>query len=108
MVNVRSMIALYAGKFSKQVLKLINSSGTALPGKLALRIDNNFLDNIEEKCDTVIMVTGTNGKTTTAAGQAFSFCMDADAPADHAGGIAVNRDVRGQPGVCGIPGDGTV
>ena len=65
MVNVRSMIALYAGKFSKQVLKLINSSGTALPGKLALRIDNNFLDNIEEKCDTVIMVTGTNGKTTT-------------------------------------------
>ena len=54
MVNVRSMIALYAGKFSKQVLKLINSSGTALPGKLALRIDNNFLDNIEEKCDTVM------------------------------------------------------
>lgn len=58
-------LALYVGKLSLFVLKFFNKSGTALPGKLALSIDKSFLEEINKKCNRIILVTGTNGKTTT-------------------------------------------
>lgn len=63
--NLRNTLALNAGKISVPLLKLFNKKGTAFPGKLALTINSSFLNNINEKCDKIIIVTGTNGKTTT-------------------------------------------
>ncbi len=53
-------------KSSLFFLKTFFKSGTSLPGKLALKIDPNIL-NYLSKNYTVILVTGTNGKTTTSA-----------------------------------------
>ena len=64
-MNIRYNLALGLGKLSIRVLRLFNRSGTALPGKIALSIDDSFLDNINRKCDKIILITGTNGKTTT-------------------------------------------
>lgn len=46
-------------------LNLFNKRGTAFPGKVALMIDKSFLTVINEKCEKIILITGTNGKTTT-------------------------------------------
>lgn len=39
--------------------------GTALPGKIALRLNPDLLDIINSRCKRKIIITGTNGKTTT-------------------------------------------
>ena len=59
------VLALKIGQLSIPFLKLFNKTGTAFPGKVALTIDNSFLEVINEKCDNIILITGTNGKTTT-------------------------------------------
>jgi len=63
--KLKRCIALYMGKFSIIILNIFKRSGTALPGKIAITIDKDFLTNINESCDRIILVTGTNGKTTT-------------------------------------------
>lgn len=65
MIDLKNKIALTVGKLSLQFLKIFNKSGTALPGKLALTVNKSFLDNINSSCDKIILITGTNGKTTT-------------------------------------------
>ncbi|GAV21518.1 MurT ligase domain-containing protein [Carboxydothermus pertinax] len=65
-MKIRRLIALI---LSKGLLKAINiikqgAGGTALPGKVLLFFDKNFLKEIAPKFK-IIMVTGTNGKTTT-------------------------------------------
>ncbi len=65
MSNLKRKMAVTAGKLSIYVSKAFNKSGTALPGKVALTIDKDILNIINEKCDKIILVTGTNGKTTT-------------------------------------------
>lgn len=65
MMTIKNSLALRIGKITLSVLKLFNKSGTALPGKVALTIDNSFLEVINDKCDKIILITGTNGKTTT-------------------------------------------
>lgn len=60
-----NQLALFVGKTSILFLNLFNKSGTAFPGKVALMIDKSFLTVINEKCDKIILITGTNGKTTT-------------------------------------------
>jgi lipid II isoglutaminyl synthase (glutamine-hydrolysing) len=63
----RFWLALWVGKGISGILKLTGKKGTTLPGKLALQIDPNLIGNLGEKyTDGIIMVTGTNGKTTTA------------------------------------------
>ncbi|AWX31977.1 Mur ligase family protein [Methanosphaera sp. BMS] len=64
-MNVKHNLALRMGKLTLAILKLFNKNGTALPGKVALTIDNSFLDVINKSCDRIILITGTNGKTTT-------------------------------------------
>ncbi len=46
-------------------IKVIGKNGTNFPGKVALRLCPDFLAMID-KPDTIICVTGTNGKTTTS------------------------------------------
>lgn len=57
--------ALYAAKLSQFLLKLLGRNATYLPGKIALKIDKDFLGHLTPP-ETVIAVTGTNGKTTVS------------------------------------------
>ena len=64
-MNIRFIIAMLAAKISKFLLKLIGKNATYLPGLIALKLDKNFLGGLS-KPETLICVTGTNGKTTTS------------------------------------------
>ena len=53
------------GKLSFFVAQKFGKKGTALPGKVALKFNPNLLAEVSGKCDKVVFITGTNGKTTT-------------------------------------------
>ncbi len=40
-------------------------NATALPGKVALKLDPKFLSTVNTRCKKKVIITGTNGKTTT-------------------------------------------
>lgn len=61
--NIRFYLAFYLAKISVIVLKIIRRDATQFPGKLAITLCPNFLEQIG-KPKTIIAVTGTNGKTT--------------------------------------------
>lgn len=56
-------LALVLGKMVSFFLSLMGR-GSSLPGKLALDVDKNFLGRFQYP-DTLIFITGTNGKTST-------------------------------------------
>src|SRR5689334_10512021 len=63
---MRTRAALLAGKTIHQVIKTLKfSGGSAAPGYYALKIDPNLLNKMAAIPKTVV-ITGTNGKTTTA------------------------------------------
>lgn len=55
-------IAHWIGKIVLFGMRLLRRTGSYLPGAIALRIDSNYLKHVE-KPDHIVMVTGTNGKT---------------------------------------------
>ncbi len=57
-------VAILVTKFTIWTLRLFNRGGTSLPGKVALKIYPDILAELSDKF-RIIMVTGTNGKTTT-------------------------------------------
>lgn len=61
--RIQFYFAFYLAKISVIVLKIIRRDATQFPGKLAITLCPNFLDQIG-KPKTIIAVTGTNGKTT--------------------------------------------
>lgn len=79
----RFWAALWAGKIINWALKVAGKKGTTFPGKVALRIDPKMMEHLSASyTDGIIIVTGTNGKTTTAnllanilrvAGKGFAF-----------------------------------
>ena len=64
---MRFYLALYTAKIIKKLLHLVaRDRGTILPGKIALKIDPNFLSHVKGiNPEKVVFVTGTNGKSTT-------------------------------------------
>lgn len=58
-------IAILAGKLAYFVLQLTGRQGTALPGKVAIKICPNILEDLTKRCNKTVIITGTNGKTTT-------------------------------------------
>ncbi len=58
------LLAIVIGKCASFALRFIHRGGS-LPGKLALRIDQQLLSAFRYSCD-VILVSGTNGKTSTS------------------------------------------
>ncbi|MCM1204036.1 MAG: MurT ligase domain-containing protein [Bacteroidales bacterium] len=85
-MSIRATAAVWAGKLTTKILKLMGSGGTSLPGKVVLKICPDILGHLAKKMK-IICVTGTNGKTTTchiirdmieADGQTV-FCNDAGA-----------------------------
>lgn len=65
MMKLRFLIALYLAKLSIPALRITGHNGTDFPGNLALRICPDFLSMLR-KPSRIIVVTGTNGKTTTS------------------------------------------
>ena len=65
---MKLFLALFCAKFVKILIKLFGKifkfNGTHFPGKVALKICPDFLSKVG-KPQTIIAVTGTNGKTTT-------------------------------------------
>ncbi|MFA0814952.1 MAG: MurT ligase domain-containing protein [Anaerofustis sp.] len=64
---MRFYFALWIAKLAEIAIKLIDPTrGTDFPGKLAYRIDRNFMRGFRQlDTDRVIFITGTNGKSTT-------------------------------------------
>lgn len=61
--DIRFYFAFYLAKISIMVLKIIKRDATQFPGKLAITLCPNFLEQIG-KPKKIVAVTGTNGKTT--------------------------------------------
>ena len=61
---MRFKLAILVARITKMILVLFNKRGGSLPGKLGMKIDPNIMNNIKYP-NTIILVTGTNGKTTT-------------------------------------------
>lgn len=67
MIDPRLSSAILIGKVIDFSIKRFGSSGaTSAPGYYALKIDPSIVKKIGRKVDRSILVTGTNGKTTTA------------------------------------------
>ncbi|CAB4624388.1 unannotated protein [freshwater metagenome] len=62
--GLRALAAVWLGKCAGIVLRLLGREGTHVPGRVALWVCPNLLCVIGRP-NTVIVVTGTNGKTTT-------------------------------------------
>jgi len=63
--KLRLSLSITIGKLVRFSLKTTGRSATALPGNIALRVEPKLLKIINERCKKKIIVTGTNGKTTT-------------------------------------------
>jgi len=64
-MNFRKTLSLIIANILIKLLRIIGRGGTSLPGKLALNIYPNILKEISKDITTII-ITGTNGKTTTS------------------------------------------
>ncbi len=57
---------IYIGKMIRDVIRSLKlGDGSTFAGKLILKLDKNFLKKALSKLDFYILITGTNGKTTT-------------------------------------------
>lgn len=63
-MGLRTVAAALVCKSTYHLLRLMERGGTSLPGKLALKIDPNYLHTLSRGVRTII-ITGTNGKTTS-------------------------------------------
>ena len=64
-MNIKTSFAIFMCKFSRFAIRKLGRGGTDMPGRIALKICPDLLGRLAEGVTTVI-VTGTNGKTTTS------------------------------------------
>lgn len=62
---IRVMLSILACKLCRRALRLLGRGGTDFPGRVALKLCPNVL-GVLAKNVTTVLVTGTNGKTTTS------------------------------------------
>ena len=65
MKKIRIFLAVLACKLARAVIRLLGRGGTDFPGRVALKLCPDLLHELAKTVTTVI-VTGTNGKTTTS------------------------------------------
>lgn len=61
--NIRFYFALFMSKLARTMQRMLKMNASYFPGKLAIKLCPDFLGRID-KPETIISVTGTNGKTT--------------------------------------------
>ena len=64
-MKLQVMISILACKLTRFAIRLLGRGGTDFPGRVALKLCPNLLGYLAKDV-TVILVTGTNGKTTTS------------------------------------------
>ena len=64
-MKLKVFFAVLACKLSRVAIRLLGRGGTDFPGRIALKLCPNLLGELAKNVTTVI-VTGTNGKTTTS------------------------------------------
>ena len=64
-MRLKTMIAVAACKLARFGLRLLGRGGTDFPGRIALKLCPDLLGRLAKDV-TVVIVTGTNGKTTTS------------------------------------------
>ncbi len=65
-MNIKLMIAVMAAKLAASLSRMFGGKGSSLPGVVARRIYQGTLRDLAKQArKDIIMVTGTNGKTTT-------------------------------------------
>ena len=65
-MNVKTKVAVSAGRFTQWFLKTFTNGGSSLPGKVATKISPDLLKELGQDYEVVI-ITGTNGKTVTTS-----------------------------------------
>lgn len=65
MRRIRVFLAVLACKLARAIIRLLGRGGTAFPGRVALKICPDVLGTLSKGVRT-ILITGTNGKTTSA------------------------------------------
>ncbi|WP_297421697.1 Mur ligase family protein [Clostridium sp.] len=65
-INIKSIVSILLSKITAFASKHILKGGSNFPGKIALKIDKSILKRVS-KGYKIILVTGTNGKTTTTS-----------------------------------------
>lgn len=65
-ISIKSILSILAGKITIFLSKHILKGGSTFPGTVALKLDNNILKKVS-KGYKIILITGTNGKTTTTS-----------------------------------------
>ncbi|MDY3025245.1 lipid II isoglutaminyl synthase subunit MurT [Streptococcus hyovaginalis] len=64
-MTMKTQLGLLAGKSTHFILSKLGR-GSTLPGKVALKFDQNILDDLAKDYE-IVVITGTNGKTLTTA-----------------------------------------
>ena len=64
-MKIRVFLSIAACKLTRLLLRVLGRGGTALPGKVAMRVCPDLLRHIAKDVE-IIAVTGTNGKTTSS------------------------------------------
>ena len=63
-MSVKKTAAIAVCKASYKAMRLLGRTARALPGKLAMKVDHEIIRELSEGHKTIV-ITGTNGKTTT-------------------------------------------
>lgn len=77
-IKIKSIFSILVSKFIMKLSKFLFKGGTNFPGKIALKLDKNILKTIANNYE-VILITGTNGKTTTTS-MIYSIIKDSKRP----------------------------
>ncbi len=64
--GLRRLVAILLAATARRAVRLVDHGGTSLPGMLAELVDPTILAGLAADLGRVILVVGTNGKTTTA------------------------------------------
>jgi UDP-N-acetylmuramyl tripeptide synthase len=64
-IVMKAQLAIWAGKTAGALSKVIGNGGSTIPGVVARKVDGKFLRHLRKHTNTVVYITGTNGKTTT-------------------------------------------
>ena len=63
-MSAKTTLAVGLCKVTYKLMRLLGRTGRALPGKLALMVDDDIIRELGQGYKTIV-ITGTNGKTTT-------------------------------------------